>query len=293
MKTTHTHKGLCQVCGLVHAVDNKSNVLAKHGYDVSWGFFNGICSGADNLPIQLDRALADKTINSLDKEIARLQTSLSTINDWFPKTVYGYKLDGKFVRLPSIYGTFHSADRLQEKATSKSSWSKRDYEYLIEKGYSSVALTYDEFVTATDTIDYEDPDRYLKNWRETRERALKSDIDQAEGHKHFLQELIEKYHGKPLFESAMIIKVVKELTAEASQEILNEKPIILYKTAWDGREYKKRVYSIWDSEATKEINGHTLTIKCKRNTKNYNGYLAYTYLDGKKVSRKKLEEVLG
>ena len=67
MKTTHTHKGHCQVCGAMHAVDNSHNGLAKHGYDVSWGFFNGVCSGADNLPIQLDKTLADRTIKSLDK----------------------------------------------------------------------------------------------------------------------------------------------------------------------------------------------------------------------------------
>lgn len=291
MKTTHTHKGHCQVCGNLHAVDNSHNGLAKHGYDVSWGFFNGVCGGAENLPIQLDRTLADRTISSLDKEIVRLQKSLDTINEWFPKTVYGYKLDGKFVRLPSIYGLFHTKDRMEEKATSQSSWTRDDYARWIENGYSSVALSYDEFVNAVDSIDYENADRYLDSWRETRQRVLKSDMGQAEGHKKFLEELIEKYHGKPLIESNLINKVVQELSEIASADIVNEEPRIEIKTDWNGREYKVRKFSVWNSEAEKEINGRTLKIVCKRND-TYKKYTAYTFLDGKKISRKKLDEAL-
>ena len=79
MKTTHTHKGHCQVCGAMHAVDNSHNGLAKHGYDVSWGFFNGVCSGADNLPIQLDRTLADKTIARSEEHTSELQSRLHLV----------------------------------------------------------------------------------------------------------------------------------------------------------------------------------------------------------------------
>lgn len=38
---TATHNGTCQACGRQHAVNVKSGKLAKHGYTVDWGFFNG------------------------------------------------------------------------------------------------------------------------------------------------------------------------------------------------------------------------------------------------------------
>ena len=291
MKTTHTHKGHCQVCGNLHAVDNSHNGLAKHGYDVSWGFFNGVCSGADNLPIQLDKTLADRTIKSLDKAIAGFQNSIDTINEWFPKAVYGYKLDGKFVALPHVYSNFHTTDRLYEKSISRFTMDKRRYELLIEEGYTSEELTYDEFVIATNDLEYENPTEYLKNWRETRVGVLTHDMGQAEGHKQFLEELIEKYYGKPRIESNLINKVVNELSEIASADIVDEEPRIEIKTDWNGREFKIRKFSVWNSEAEKEINGRMLKIVCKRNN-TYKKYTAYTFLDGKKISRKKLDEAL-
>ena len=116
-------------------------------------------------------------------------------------------------------------------------------------------------------------------------------MGEAEGHKKFLEELIEKYHGKPLIESNLINKVVKELSEIASADIVNEEPRIEIKTDWNGREYKVRKFSVWNSEAEKEINGRTLKIVCKRNN-TYKKYTAYTFLDGKKISRKKLDEAL-
>jgi hypothetical protein len=292
MKTTHTHKGHCQVCGHMHAVDNSHNGLAKHGYDVSWGFFNGVCSGADNLPIQLDRTLADKTIAYLDKKILSLQTSLDSINDWFPETVYGYKLDGKLVELPNFHSMFHSYDALDDLRLSPRDYMVRRYKKYVEHGYTSATFTFDEFKVACDEFDYESPAEYLQSWREARARKLKNNKAEAEGHKYFLQELIEKFHGKPLIESNLVSKVVKELSDIASADIVNEEPTIEIKTDWNGREYKVRKFSVWKSEAEKEINGKTLKVLCKRN-RTYKKFTAYTYVDGKKVGKKALEELLG
>jgi len=74
---------------------------------------------------------------------------------------------------------------------------KRRYELLIEEGYTSEELTYDEFVIATNDLEYENPTEYLKNWRETRVGVLTHDMGQAEGHKQFLEELRESIenHG--------------------------------------------------------------------------------------------------
>ncbi|MHB8272788.1 hypothetical protein [Bradyrhizobium sp.] len=51
--TLHTHRGTCQACGAKQAVDNRSGLVAKHGYKVAgFGFFNGVCQGAGHLPAE-------------------------------------------------------------------------------------------------------------------------------------------------------------------------------------------------------------------------------------------------
>lgn len=52
----HTHKGMCQACGRMHAVNNKTGLIAEHGYQVHWNQFIGSCSGSNRLPIQLSTA---------------------------------------------------------------------------------------------------------------------------------------------------------------------------------------------------------------------------------------------
>ena len=47
MKNTHTHRGHCQLCGRVQAIDSASGITAKHGYTVEFGYFSGTCPGSD------------------------------------------------------------------------------------------------------------------------------------------------------------------------------------------------------------------------------------------------------
>lgn len=61
-QTTHTHKGTCQACGRTQAVDNGSKLIAKHGYTVDSGYFNGTCQGSDKKPAQLDLTLTNTVI---------------------------------------------------------------------------------------------------------------------------------------------------------------------------------------------------------------------------------------
>ena len=55
----HTHKGTCQVCGRVQAYNG---LIAKHGYTVDYGFFNGVCRGSDRPPLQLEKKLAEEYV---------------------------------------------------------------------------------------------------------------------------------------------------------------------------------------------------------------------------------------
>lgn len=60
-----THNGTCQACGKQHAFFK--GTVAKHGYDVTHGFFNGVCFGAENVPAEVSvditrRTMADLTV---------------------------------------------------------------------------------------------------------------------------------------------------------------------------------------------------------------------------------------
>lgn len=44
--------------------------LAKHGYTVDYGFFNGICRGAGNLPLEIEKTLTEATMTWLLEKVA-------------------------------------------------------------------------------------------------------------------------------------------------------------------------------------------------------------------------------
>jgi len=68
----HTHKGTCQVCGSVQAITGEAGVIAKHGYTVEWGFFNGTCSGSHSKPLEQDKWLTETMIKNLLAEGEKL-----------------------------------------------------------------------------------------------------------------------------------------------------------------------------------------------------------------------------
>lgn len=62
----HTHRGTCQACGAAQAVDNKTQLVAKHGYKVAgFGFFNGTCAGSDHHPAEISIVLTHSIIEQL------------------------------------------------------------------------------------------------------------------------------------------------------------------------------------------------------------------------------------
>lgn len=78
-KTTHTHRGTCQACGHVQAVDNASQLVAKHGYTVDWGYFNGTCQGSDRKPAEHDITLTNEVIAYCTKAAARYDAAIANL----------------------------------------------------------------------------------------------------------------------------------------------------------------------------------------------------------------------
>jgi len=104
-KQTHTHTGECQVCGREQAISNDGRQwIAKHGYNVDHGFFNGTCWGADAQPIELSKDLLDEAIRRVEVQRestqqwrANVVAMAGTLQGWYsipvPKDdrLYGYK----------------------------------------------------------------------------------------------------------------------------------------------------------------------------------------------------------
>lgn len=61
-KDTHTHRGHCQYCLRVIAIDVTTGKLAKHGYNVRGGMFIGQCPGSEVLSLHVDRSHTDNVI---------------------------------------------------------------------------------------------------------------------------------------------------------------------------------------------------------------------------------------
>lgn len=92
MKSTHI--GTCQICNAAQKLPGGR--LASHGYTVRWGFFAGVCSGSNQLPLEQScdylRHVRDAVQASLDEckpeeRAARKQflaAASRTLADWKP-----------------------------------------------------------------------------------------------------------------------------------------------------------------------------------------------------------------
>ena len=63
-----THYGTCQLCGSLQKAPG--GYLAKHGYDVQYGFFNGVCQGSHELPYEVSSELLVSVLAATKLSIA-------------------------------------------------------------------------------------------------------------------------------------------------------------------------------------------------------------------------------
>jgi len=68
-----THNGTCQACGRAQAAMYGGNEMSNHGYTVTWGYFNGVCSGAGKPPLEVSREWCDGVIKWLHEEAAKAE----------------------------------------------------------------------------------------------------------------------------------------------------------------------------------------------------------------------------
>ena len=63
-----THYGTCQICNSLQKAPGGR--LAKHGYDVAYGFFNGVCRGSHELPYEVSNELLVSILAGIKVSIA-------------------------------------------------------------------------------------------------------------------------------------------------------------------------------------------------------------------------------
>lgn len=76
-KNKATHYGECQVCGCRQKLPNGK--LSLHGYTKRWGFFEGTCCGANELPFELSKDLIEGAIRSARRQAKALREQASHV----------------------------------------------------------------------------------------------------------------------------------------------------------------------------------------------------------------------
>jgi len=67
----HTHRGHCQICLRIQAIDMATGLVAKHGYNVNEGYFKGTCPGSNLLSLHMSR---ERTNEMIAMYLERAQT---------------------------------------------------------------------------------------------------------------------------------------------------------------------------------------------------------------------------
>lgn len=79
--SVHTHKGHCQLCDRLQAVNNKTGLLAKHGYTKQWSYFSGTCPGSDHRPYEKSCDQIPPRIPSIEASIKQYEMGIESVKD--------------------------------------------------------------------------------------------------------------------------------------------------------------------------------------------------------------------
>ena len=281
MKTTHTHRGHCQACGRVQAVDTANNLLAKHGYTVDFGYFDGICKGSDRKPLEVDKSFSEATIvrifEWIDGQKVLLQEaiegkktfshySLRLTKHDFDIVPYNDSHSNIFSKAYKAYKVFdYTEDNLKkhcEESNESRPWRTESFDEVFEKLQKN----------------------YIQN--------IESGIANAIKHINSLKQLIEEVHGKDLINVADTEKLLKDLEVEAK---IGFDETYTYKGETFGRTYTEERFVSVEKEATKKTSIGLVGIKVSRSSRfvrHSDRVSVNCLLNGKRIARNKLIQKL-
>lgn len=129
--------GNCQVCGRPQAVNSG---MSKHGYTVAQGWFQGVCGGEGELPMQQDNKVTQEVCANIYAEILTLEILIANLKSGkvTPKTAP----ESVFYKAKEV--PFAEANEYMQKQTVES--HIRNTQYRIKAGQAHA-----EYITALST----------------------------------------------------------------------------------------------------------------------------------------------
>jgi hypothetical protein len=140
-------------------------VLAKHGYTVEYGYFNGTCRGSDRQPIQTERTITDATIVGLGKFAAECDESAANLRagTTHPSRIKtGEKLNPATSRYEAVYIAWEAGSDYQklqaveravngaERDASHARAHARSLKKMAEELHGTALVAIDDFRKAAD-----------------------------------------------------------------------------------------------------------------------------------------------
>tara|TARA_Y100001937_G_C7073326_1_gene309414 strand:- start:27 stop:920 length:894 start_codon:yes stop_codon:yes gene_type:complete len=295
MKNTHTHKGHCQSCGRVQAVSTDDNSLAKHGYDVKFGFFNGTCSGSDKEPLEVSKRFSEVTISKMKNAIEEKREEIETFTGvtQMPVVFTTRNMWGRVVYDDS--GAVVS--ELKIKQIGLASYTKlEDYEEVQMIDVASLGDVIETHDCVYDKGEYKkyirsDVQRLVEKQNKIWIRETNELISYAINHIAFLKDLIERVHGNALINVADSKKILEDMESEVLEGFYDYQMI---ETSFG----KRRDYLAgYEKSITRSVSVGDITLKITRQQNVYRPYkdthrCAFS-LNGKKIAKNKLLETMG
>jgi len=294
---THTHRGHCQSCGRAQAVDVNHNKIAKHGYTVDFGFFNGVCTASDELPLEVEKTITERTISGLGDFINSQSSYLEGLETGKVKTLDMYWV---------VFSAEKEVEVVEYIAHSKPDLDRyydndkycTQFAYLNGETFEGHIKLYNEYREANyDSA--KSAEEVMERLIGSETKMVKANIAEAKSLKEQLIKMVDEVHGQPLINIADTEKILKELEEEARVGFFETK-VVSYTDYRDNTEKKKNVYVLFDKEAKRETSIGTVSIKVSRpNRDKYKEMYRHRekvsvncLLDGKRIARAKLIEKL-
>lgn len=197
-KTTHTNRATCQVCGRIQAVDNGSQIVAKHGYVVAgYGFFNGVCPGAHYLPAEKSLKVTHEIIEMLTKDAARHDARAKAYGAF--KRVGSKLVFGANAARLTTYEVYDASLTVVKKDCYGNTYNSRG-------GYRTVAITAD-----TSSLIVEDEQNKARVGAEQQANA-------ARAHVSMMKKFIVPRLGKEMYAGAETVKSDRKAAKAAKVE---------------------------------------------------------------------------
>jgi len=278
MKTTHTHRGHCQACGRVQAVDTANNLLSKHGYTVDFGYFDGVCTGSDRQPLEVDKSFTEATIIEISEWIDGQKVLLQEAIE-VKKTFSHYSWHYLAVKIVP-FDTSHIGNK-----------SYKCFEYTEENLKKHIQQCRDERSTYRRFLTFDEVFAKLQNHFI---KAIEAGIANAIQHIESLQKLIQEVHGKELINVADAEQIIEDLEKDALEDFYKTE---MRKITHYVGEPIMEVWSNWEIKLEKKTSVGLVGVKLIHSanaTAKYNRdkYTKQCLFNGKRIARNKLIEKL-